>query len=132
MKHVLIIIATGIIGIIPVFCLIFFACGCSGPSPGMEFYYDANFLRQAHDDWTSHGRPANFELGESIGPSYTFFIYTNVVRVTNGVFHCRFGARRPSYSPPGVLAITDDGQVIFICSTNGKVTISPDEYGVNP
>ena len=88
-------------------------------------------MKQAYDYWVGRGRPSNFQLKEFLGPPETFFDYTNTVTSTNGVFHCLFGAHRPDW-PPGILAITDERQVIFICSTNAKVTISPDEYGVQP
>lgn len=112
-------------------CLSLFACGCSSYHPSSEFRGDGIGLRDAWSYWVDHGRPANFQLNEVLGPPETFFTYTNIVRGTNGVFHCRFGASRPGW-PPGVLAVTDDGQLIFACSTNGKVTISPDENGVSP
>ena len=67
-----------------------------------------------------------------MGPADNFFIDTNVITTTNGVLHCRFGARDGAWPPGlGVLAITDEGLTVFIARTNGKVTISPEEYGVD-
>jgi hypothetical protein len=97
-------------------------------------YYDFDWqwlgLSVGYDDWLKEGRPADFQISKHVGrPSDGYFDYTNVITATNGVFRCRFGARRDWY--PGILAITEDGQIIFVC-TNGKVTISPQEYGVYP
>src|SRR5579862_748332 len=90
--------------------------GCGGNSQARMFKSDGVSLRYARDYWISHGRPANFNLEEVFGVTSDFLIYTNIVRSTNGVFHCRFAERRPLY-PPGILVITDDGQLIFICNT---------------
>jgi hypothetical protein len=68
-------------------------------------------------------------LGEVLGPADTFFVFANMVKTTNGVLHCRFGARRPAW-PPGVLAITDEGLVIFIRERDGEVIFSPQDNGV--
>jgi hypothetical protein len=126
-----VVIEVGIIGMIGIFCATLIAWSFSDHHPSSEFGSDARSLRYARDYWISHGRSADFRLEEVLGPPEDFFIYTNTLRTTNGVFHIRFGSRRPGW-PPGTLAITDEGQMIFVCSTNGKVTISPDEYGVDP
>jgi hypothetical protein len=112
-------------------CLTLCACGCGDHHPSSEFNTSAFALREDYGYWRSHGRPADFQPSQVAGNANEFFVYTNVFKTTNAVFHCRFGSRRPGW-PPGVLAITDEGEVIFVCSTNGKVTISPDEYGVDP
>jgi hypothetical protein len=59
------------------------------------------------------------------------FVFTNVVTSTNVIFHCRFAARRPSW-PAGVLAITDEGILVWVRDKDGKVTVSPEKYGVEP
>lgn len=99
--------------------------------PPSEFDASALALREDYDYWLSHGRPADFQPSQVAGTPEEFFIYTNLIHTTNAVFRCRFGSRRPGW-PPGILAITDGGMVIFACGTNGKVTISPEEYGVEP
>jgi hypothetical protein len=134
MKRLIIIAMVTMVGIIGTIvisslCVILIEWS-KGFHPPSEFETTAFTLRYARDYWISHGRPANFRLEEVI-PSEDFFAYTNILRTTNSVFHCRFGSRNPGW-PPGVVAITDEGQVIFVCSTNGKVTISPDKYGVYP
>lgn len=113
--------------VIGIFSFAVVFCGCTGNPQARIFKEDGNNLRYALSCWNSRGRPTNFKLDEVLGPPSDFFIYTNVVRSTNGDFHCRFAARSFAY-PPGILVITDDGQLIFICSTNGKVTVSPDKH----
>ena len=94
---------------------------------GGDLAGDASLLRMTWRDWVKDGRPTNYNIG--ILPVGTYFTYTNIVRGTNGIFRCRFATRSPGY-PPGVMAITDQGQVIFVC-TNGNVIISPEKYGVD-
>lgn len=106
------------------------ANGCGNHHPGSDFITSTMALKQAQDYWLNHGRPADFQPGQYLGLTNEFFVYTNTIKTSNAVFHCRFGASTPIL-PPGVLAITDDRQMIFIC-TNGKVTTSPDKYGVDP
>lgn len=112
-------------------CLIFFACGCGDHHPSSEFKSSALVLRTDRDYWLSHGRPADFQPSQIAGTPENVFIYTNVINITNTIFRCRFGSRTPGW-PPGLLAITDEGQVIFINEKASKVTIAPDENGVDP
>jgi hypothetical protein len=99
--------------------------------PSSEFSALALALRTAHDYWLTNGCPADFQPGQFLGLADAFFIYTNTIKTANAVFHCRFGSRRPGW-PSEVLAITDEGTMIFISDKDGKVTISPDENGVDP
>ena len=110
-------------------CLALSMCGCTKRDPGSDFATSAFALRYAQDYWVSHSRPSGFQLGEVIGPPADFFVFTNMVKTTNGVLHCRFGAREPGW-PPGVLAITDEKLLIFIRERDGKVIVSPEENGV--
>jgi hypothetical protein len=110
-------------------CLALCLCGCTKYDPGYDFKVRAMCLKDARDYWLSHGRPTNFQLGEVVGPPEAFFIYTNILTTTNGVFHCRFGSRDPGW-PPGTLAITDEGLVIYIRERDGKVFFSPEDNGV--
>ena len=128
---IVIVFELGVIGSVFSFCAALIAMSLSKHHPASEFETDAFSLRYARNYWISNGQPADFRLEEVVGPPEDFFIFTNTIETTNGVLHCRFGSRRPGW-PPGVLAITDEGQMIFVCSTNGKVTISPDKYGVDP
>lgn len=128
MKRVLIVVAVFIVASITMISLVFLLFWANGDRElAREFKSDGNILRYARDYWVNNGRPANFQLEEILGPPSDFFVFTNIVITTNGVFHCRFGVHR-RFWPPGVLAITDEGQLIFVCSTNGEVTISPDDY----
>jgi hypothetical protein len=106
------------------------ACGCGNHHPSSEFRGAAVALQTARDYWLNHGSPTDFQPGEVVGPSNQFFVYTNTVRTTNAVLHCRFGSRGYGW-PPGILAITDEGLVIWIAK-DGKVTISPEKNGVDP
>lgn len=119
------------INLLVAICIVPCFWGCGSHHPGSEFVTSAFALRTDYDYWLNHGRPADFQPSQVAGTTNEFFVYTNIITATNAVFHCRFGARRPGW-PPGVLAITDEGQLIFICSTNGKVIVSPDKYGVDP
>jgi hypothetical protein len=98
-------------------------------APGYEFKAGAIGLREARDYWTSHGRPSGFQPSEAVGPAYKYFTFTNVVRSARGILYCRFGTRETDW-PPGVLAITDDGLVIFLRQRDGKVFFSPEVDGV--
>ena len=104
-------------------------CSCAKRDPGSDFTTSAFALKYAQDYWLSHGRPPGFQLSEVIGPPDDFFVFTNTVKTTNGVLHCRFGSRSPGW-PPGVLAITDEKLLVFIRERDGKVIFSPEINGV--
>lgn len=110
-------------------CLAICLAGCAKYAPSSNFSTSAYSLRQARDYWISHGRPSGFQPSEAVGPAYKFFIYSNIVGTTSGTLHCCFGTREIGW-PSGVLAITDNGKVIFIRQRDGKVILSPEENGV--
>ncbi|MGA3269188.1 MAG: hypothetical protein ABSE16_20525 [Verrucomicrobiota bacterium] len=112
-----------------VICLAMGVCGCAKRDPGYNFKPVAFGLKDVQDYWISHGRPLEFRPSEVSGNPGEIFVFTNIVKTTNGVLHCRFGARRLGW-PPGVLAITDEGFVIFIRERDGRVIFSPEDNGV--
>ena len=115
--------------LIAIICLALYTCSCSKRDPGYDFKSSAISLREAQDYWLSHGRPLDFKLSEVVGPTNDFFVFTNVVKTTNGVLHCHFGARQVGW-PPGVLAITDEGPLIFVRERDSAVIVAPEENGV--
>jgi hypothetical protein len=113
------------------FCLTFLMIGCGETNhyPSAYLGTDACNLKWARDYWISQGRPVGFDPGRVLGPANVYFVYTNTVTITNRVLHCRFGARRSEW-PAGVLAITDEGIMIWIRGRDGEITVSPDENGI--
>jgi hypothetical protein len=119
--------------IIIIICLTLFVCGCGDHHPASEFTTSAFALHEDYDYWLSHGRPTDFQPYPVTGTTTNdVFVYTNIIKTKSAVFHCRIGARRPTWWPAGILAITDEGLVIFIGDKDGKVTISPETNGVDP
>jgi hypothetical protein len=96
---------------------------------GVYLFSAAVDLRYAQGQWQTNGQPSKFDLYKIIGPTNLFFIYTNTVTTSNSVYHCLFGARRLNW-PPGVLAVTDIGIILWIRDRDGNVTIEPESHGV--
>ncbi|HTV40836.1 MAG TPA: hypothetical protein VMF08_09685 [Candidatus Sulfotelmatobacter sp.] len=110
-------------------CLALCLIGCAKYAPGHNFTTAAITLKEDYDYWLSHGRPVGFQPSEIGGLPEEYFVFTNAVKTTRGVLHCRFGCRLIGW-PAGVLAITDDRVVIFIRQRDGKVIFSPEVNGV--
>ena len=115
--------------LVAIIFLALYTCSCSKRDPGYDFKSSAIALREAQGYWLSHDRPPGFQPSSVAGTPDEFFVYTNIVKNTNGVLHCRFGARRPGW-PLGVLAITDEGPLIFIRERDSAVIVAPEENGV--
>lgn len=88
-------------------------------------------LRYLEEYWTTNGRPSNFDVSQVVGPAGMYFVFTNTITISNAVYHCCFAARLPEW-PAGVLAITENGVTVWIRDRDGKITISPGEYGIQP
>jgi len=86
-------------------------------------------LRGLLDSWNKQGRPTGFEPSSIVGASNQYFVFTNIITASNTVFHCRFGTSDLTY-PAGVLAIADEGVVLWIPKNGGDITISPEVNGI--
>lgn len=77
------------------------------------------------------GRSANFDATKPVwGGGYDYIVFTNRLMVAGHPYHCRFGVRPGiGIMPPGVLAITDEGVVVFIADQDGRVIVSPGKHG---
>jgi hypothetical protein len=106
-------------------------------------YSSANFsssageLSDIYKLWLERGQPTNFTTADFFGPQYReftnqFFVFTNTATAGSVVYHCHFGALCPHFPPGGVLAITDEGPIIWIRDRDGKVTLSPEVNGIEP
>ena len=80
--------------------------------------------------WVRLGQPLVTNISDWIGPTNDYFVYTNTITITNHVFHGCFSSRRPDW--PGVMAVTEDGIIVWIRDKDGKVTIDPQKHGVEP
>ena len=78
--------------------------------------------------WTKQGLPKVFDIHDNIGfpNDRTYFDYTNIIKVKSTIYHCRFGARADDL-PPGILAISDQGIILWISDTYSNVVISPEK-----
>jgi hypothetical protein len=106
-------------------------CGNANHYPGANLAVEAGCLKYVEKEWVNRGRPTNFNIVEYIGPSNVFFVFTNTVTNTSAVFHCCFAARRPDW-PAGLLAVTDNGIALWVRDRDGKVTMCPENCGVEP
>jgi len=97
---------------------------------GVYLQSDAIALRSAQEDWHTKGCPLRYDFRTVVDPTNDFFVFTNSVVFSNKVHHCCFGARRSEW-PRGLLAITDDGVLVWIRDSDGQVTVAPDVKGVN-
>ncbi len=107
--------------------------GCERGYRGVYFRGEADLLWQIHAEWDKRGRPDDFDIPAEyrLGAGMGFFVFTNQVTVSNKVYHCRFGARQ-NYWPPGTLAVTDEGVVLWIRSRGGSIIVSPEREDVDP
>ena len=107
--------------------------GC-GRANRHDFASRAAILTVYQEWWAEKGRPAAIKLedyGGPGGPNESLFVYTNTIVSSGHRYQCLFGARA-TYWPRGVLAISDQGQTLWIRERDGKVTLSPEKYGVEP
>ena len=105
--------------------------GCKDRYNGVNMstgVYDLKFIEHY---WLEDGRPAKFDINTVIRPgkNYSLFLYTNSVTVSGRVYHCHFGARRFDW-PAGTLALTYEGQTLWIRDSDKKVTLSPEKHWI--
>jgi len=87
----------------------------------------ASCLIDVRQAWIDRGRPESFKPNKVIGGTFgNVFFYTNKVQVGGMIYQCRFGVSDNVW-PPGILAITDEGIVLWIRQRDGKVTVSPEK-----
>jgi hypothetical protein len=98
--------------------------------PGSYLFTTAEALRYVYQRWVSEGKPPDFDMARFVQPRGEFFPYTNTVTFNGAPHSCRFGSRRPGF-PKGVLAITEDGVVVWIRDSDGEVTLKPDDIGID-
>jgi hypothetical protein len=104
-----------------------FVVGCKDKYEFWYFRGGTENLQFIQEEWVKEGRPVGFRATNFMGPNNIYFDFTNTLTITNKVFHCRFAERHPAL--PGLLAITDDGVILWIRDRDGKVTISPEING---
>jgi hypothetical protein len=90
----------------------------------------ATFLESFREEWIKQNRSPAFNVSDIGRPPGTFFNLTNTVSAGGRQYKCLFGARRDDW-PPGVLAITEDGVILWVREQDGKVTLSPEVNGVD-
>ena len=106
--------------------------GCwqnSSHIPSNCFMTSASILQDLHEQWIKGGRSSDFNPTNYAGPPGAFFTYTNRVIIDGHAHKCCFGAHE-RIEPSGMLAITDDGIVIWVRESDGKITVSPELHGV--
>lgn len=81
--------------------------------------------------WMKQGRPDNFNPTNVVLSSVEhFFVFTNDISVSDQIYHCRFAVRSALLCTPGLMAITDDGVLLWIYDKDGKVIVSPQKNGI--
>lgn len=102
--------------------------GCS-PNEATHSRVLAGRLRSLYQDWARDGRPENVDTDNYITASKDdYLVFTNVVAVGTNLFHCRFAVRSPGrFARPGVLAISDEGVILWVGDKGGDVIVAPDK-----
>jgi hypothetical protein len=116
---------------ITMFCVAFVLCGCQKKYPTKNLITTALSLKMEQERWVRLGRPIVTNMSDWLGPTNVFCVYTNKITITNHVFHCLFAARRLDW-PSGVMAVTEEGVIVWIRDRDGNVTIDPQKHGVEP
>jgi hypothetical protein len=89
----------------------------------------ATILESLREEWTNQNKPPGFDVSQFSKPRGTYFNFTNAVSAGGRSYKCMFGARQKDW-PPGVLAITDDGVILWIRDRDGQVTLAPEVNGI--
>ncbi len=106
-------------------CVRLFDDGKDYVAGNKTFGMAAGVLRDVYSAWVEGGRSKDFSPAGLVGGTFSnVFLYINPVTVQGTNYQCRFGLEMP-YGPPGVLAITDDGTVVWIRARDKQVTVSP-------
>jgi len=91
----------------------------------------ASGLQSVNDYWIKQGQPENFDPMNTVrSTSETYYSFTNEVRATGTVYHCRFAARSQRVRTPGAIVITDEGVFLWIRDKDSKVIVSPEKNGI--
>jgi hypothetical protein len=97
------------------------------------------FLGMIYQRWIDAGRPLHYDPRLAIENSSvgSYCEFTNTVAFGGKTYRCRFAFRpdKPvlvTYMPPGTLAITDEGVLLWIRERDGRVFVSPDLTGIEP
>jgi hypothetical protein len=108
-------------------------CGCQPRLDGGEaFSMAASALRDVRAAWLERGRTNDFVSSGIVGGMFSNVVfYTNSIKVDGRKYQCRFGVRE-DYWPPGVLAITDEGEIVWIRDRDGKATLAPHRRMIEP
>jgi hypothetical protein len=112
-----------------ILCIAVGLVGCKDTYPGVYLSGSAEALREAQEHWKTNAQLS--DLDEARDRANDIFVYTNTVTTSNTVYHCLFGTRDPDW-PAGVLAVTDDGIILWVRDRDGNVTVSPVDHGVEP
>src|SRR5208283_4919669 len=77
-------------------------------------------LRLVQENWVKEGRPDNFKPDNVVQSSVEHFsVFTNEIAVAAVVYHCRFAVRSDLIHTPGIMAITDEGVLLWIRDRDG-------------
>jgi hypothetical protein len=75
-------------------------------------------------------RSSAYDISRFARPPGAYFDLTNTISAGGRAYKCLFGTRREDW-PPGILAITEEGVILWIHDEGGKVTTSPEENGID-
>ena len=98
--------------------------------PGSYLRTQVSVLESYREEWIKQNRSSTFDVSHFAGPQGACFAFTNTVSFRGRPYKCLFGARRADW-PPGVLAITEDGFILWIHDQGGEVTFAPEMNGVD-
>jgi hypothetical protein len=107
--------------------------GCLDHTTKYDGYYfnDAAVeLKYVQQYWITNGRPASIDLANVPWADGSLIDFTNVISLSNQVYHCRFASCRRG-PPFGLMAVSDDGITLWINAKDGKVTVAPETNGVD-
>jgi hypothetical protein len=90
----------------------------------------ATVLESFREEWIKQNKSPAFDVSRFAKPPGTYCNFTNTISAAGRDYKCLFGARR-EYWPPGILAITVDGIILWVRDQDGKVTLSPEVNGVD-
>jgi hypothetical protein len=98
--------------------------------PSSYIIVPATVLESHREEWIKQNRSPAYDVSRFAKPLGTYFNFTNTVSAGGRDYKCLFGARREDW-PPGILAITEDGIILWVGDQDGKVALSPEVNGVD-
>ena len=90
----------------------------------------ATVLESFREEWLRQDKPPAFDVSRFAKPPGTYFNFTNTVSAGGRGYKCLFGARREHW-PRGILAMTEDGIILWVRKQDGTVTLSPEVNGID-